>query len=292
MPIDVEAALSAAPTVRTVTWTTRDVLLYHLSLGAGRGPAPDPELGWTYERDLQVLPTFAMVAGRGLSAGDHAGGSAMVMPGIDVDLRQVLHGGQALRLHRPIPVCGAAEVLTRVRQVWDKGRAAVVVLESQAVGQDGDPMWTTAMQIWVRGEGGFGGDPGPGREHHRPDRVPDHVLESLTTADQARLYRLNGDMNPLHVDPEFARQAGFERPILHGLASYGIVARTLVDDLLDGDASRLRGWEVRFAGPVTPGETLRTSVWRVGEELVAETTCPDRGDAPVLSHAVAQVRPG
>ncbi|TQK72002.1 MaoC/PaaZ C-terminal domain-containing protein [Nocardioides sp. SLBN-35] len=295
MPIDVATALAAPPAVRTISWTRRDVLLYHLSLGAGQHADVDPELAWTFEhgvdeRGLQVLPTFAVVAGRTISAGDEPGAPAMRMPGIDVDLRRILHGGQALTVHRPIPAAGTAELSTRVADVRDKGKAAVVVLEHRVSDADG-PLWTAQMQVWARGEGGFGGEPGPDTTWRAPDRAPDHVLDSPTTPGQALLYRLNGDLNPLHADPAFAASAGFDRPILHGLASYGIVAKTLVDGLLDGDATRLRGIAVRFAGTLVPGETIRTSVWRDGDRLILASYCPERGDRPVLSHGVAEVAP-
>ena len=289
MPIDRDAALAAAPSVREVSWTRRDVLLYHLSLGAGRDADADPELGWTFERDLRVLPTFAAVAGQGISAGE-GGAPGLDLPGIDIDLRRILHAGQAHTLHRPLPVSGRARISTRVAEVWDKGKAAVLVLEASATDPDERPLWTSRMQIWARGEGGFGGDPGPEQPRTVPDREPDHVLESPTTPGQALLYRLNGDLNPLHADPGFAAAAGFDRPILHGLASYGIVAKALVDGLLDGDPDRLRSISVRFAGTLVPGETIRTSVWREGDRLDLLATCPERGDAPVLSHAAAEVR--
>jgi acyl dehydratase len=289
MAIDVERSLAATPSSRTISWTARDVLLYHLSLGAGRDARRDPELGWTFERDLQVLPTFAVVAGKGLSAGDEPGGPAMSMPGIDIDLRRILHGGQALTVHRPLPTSGTATLRTRVAHVWDKGKAAVIVLEHEALDEHDEPLWTTQMQIWARGEGGFGGEPGPESRATQPARPADHVLESPTRPDQALLYRLNGDLNPLHIDPEFARAAGFDQPILHGLASYGIVARALADELLDGDATRLHGLSVRFAGSVTPGQTIRTAVWEDGADLTLVATCPERDGAAVLSHATARV---
>ena len=289
MPIDVEKALSAEPSVREARWTTRDVLLYHLSLGAGAHADRDPELRYTFERDLQVLPTFAMVAGQGVSDGDREA-LPPVMPGIDVDLRRILHAGQSLTVHRPLPASGAATVSSRVADVWDKGKAAVVELEQAAADADGDPLWTTTMQIWARGEGGFGGEPGPDAAWTAPDREPDAVLESPTTPQTALLYRLNGDLNPLHADPSFAAMAGFERPILHGLASYGLVAKALVDGLLDGDAARLAALSVRFAGPLYPGQTIVTSVWRDGDRLRLAAVCPERDGAPVLTHATAVVR--
>jgi acyl dehydratase len=288
MPINLEAALSAPPVTREIAWTQRDVLLYHLSLGAGRHAETDPELRLTYERDLQVLPTFAAVAGGGISAGDVAP-SGLHLPGIEVDLHQLLHSGQSVTVHRPLPTQGTATVTTSVAHVWDKTKAAVIVLRHSATGADGEQLWTNEMQIWARGEGGFGGEPGPEETWQRPEREPDLVVETPTGADQALLYRLNGDLNPLHVDPAFAAKVGMDAPILHGLASYGIVAKGLVDSVLDGDAAGLESVGVRFAGTLVPGETLRTSVWREGRDLAFVATCPERGDASVLSHGVARV---
>lgn len=288
MPIDRDAALTAAPRTATISWSTRDVLLYHLSLGAGSRADTDPELAWTYERDLQVLPTFAVVAGGGPSSGERPA-PGLSLPGIDIDLRRILHGGQSVAVHTAIAPTGSAEVSTRVAEVWDKGKAAIIVLETAATTPDGEALWTARSQIWARGEGGFGGPSGPSEATELPDRSPDAVLTSPTAPDQALLYRLNGDLNPLHIDPAFAAMAGFERPILHGLASYGIVAKALVDGVLDGDATRLRSLGVRFAGTLVPGETITTSVWRESDRLLLQATCAERGDAPVLTHASADI---
>jgi acyl dehydratase len=288
MPIDPVAALSAPPSTYSLAWTTRDVLLYHLSLGAGARADADPELHYTYEQDLRVLPTFATVAGRGISAGAGRTG-AMTLPGIEIDLNRLLHAGQAVTVHRPLPAAGTATVSSRICEVWDKGKAALIVVEAAASDGAGSPLWTGRMQIWARGEGGFGGEPGHETTSARPEREPDLVLDTPTTPGQALLYRLNGDLNPLHADPATATAAGFERPILHGLASYGIVAKALVDALLDSDPARLTGLSVRFAGSLFPGQTIRTRVWRDGDQLWLHSTCPERDDAPVLTQASAVV---
>ncbi|MBE3002381.1 MaoC family dehydratase N-terminal domain-containing protein [Nocardiopsis sp. HNM0947] len=289
MPIDPARALAAEPTRTTVSWTRRDVLLYHLSLGAGAGT--DPEPAYTYEDGLQTLPTFAVVAGQGISAGD-APTAAPATPGIDVALRRLLHAGQGLTVHRPIPAAGTATLTSRVTGVQDKGKAALIVYEHAATGDDGVPLWTTTTRIWARGEGGFGDDPATAPEPELPatppDREPDLVHEHTTDPRQALLYRLNGDLNPLHADPATARAAGFDRPILHGLATYGMLAKTVTDRVLNGDARRLTSLAVRFAGPFTPGETVRTEIWRTGDDLLLRATCPERG-APVLTHARAGV---
>ena len=305
MPIDLQRALNSEPTRKQLSWTTRDVLLYHLSLGAGSAADADPELSYTYERDLRVLPTFAMVAGTGPStevparpeepggsAASGAGGTASWrLPGVDVDLRSVLHAGQSLTVHRPLPASGTAEMASRVSAIRDKGKAALIHFEQAATDGSGKALWTSTIEIWARGEGGFGGDPEPDARPSAPDRAPDFALDSRTSPGQALLYRLNGDLNPLHADPEFARSAGFDRPVLHGLASYGVVAKALVDGVLDGDPERLTTLSVRFSGVALPGDALRTTGWREDDQLVFETTCPHREDAPVLSRGTARIRP-
>lgn len=288
MPIDREKALGAPPSTREVTWTTRDVLLYHLSLGAGADTAAGPELHLTYERGLTVLPTFAMVAGSGISAREIPRLS-LDLPGVEIDPRAMLHAGQGLEVHRPLPAAGSAVVTTRVSEVWDKTKAAMLVLESAAADPGGEPLWTSTMRIWIRGEGGFGGESGPSDRWAAPDRPADEVLETATSPQQALLYRLNGDLNPLHADPVTARTAGFDRPILHGLATYGMVAKSVVDGVLGSDPERLRGLTGRFAGSLFPGETIRTSVWHEGDGLVLHAVCPERDEAPVLTHATAAV---
>ncbi|WP_305092978.1 MaoC/PaaZ C-terminal domain-containing protein [Prescottella sp. R16] len=289
MPIDVTAALAAEPTVREAAWTERDVLLYHLGLGAGVDSLDPAELGWVYEKNLKVLPTFAMVAGQGISAGTLKP-AGMNMPGIDIDLRKILHAGQSLTLHAPIPTSGSALVASRVANVWDKGKAAMIVLEQAATDHDGNPLWTTEMQIWARGEGGFGGEAGPDAVNAVPERAADKVLVSKTGTAQALVYRLSADMNPLHADPAFAQMAGFDRPILHGLASYGVVCKAVVDGILGGDPSRVQNFSVRFAGSIYPGETIETSVWQDGDTLTLLATCPERDGQPVLTHATMEVR--
>lgn len=288
MAIDLEVALSAEPTVREASWTDRDVMLYQLGLGAGVNALDPAELTWVYEKGLKVLPTFAMVAGQGISAGVLPP-AAMNMPGIDIDLRKILHGGQSLTLHAPIPSTGTARISTRIADVWDKGKAAVIVLETSAADSDGNPLWTTGMQIWARGEGGFGGNAGPEVVAGVPDRAPDAVLTSATSSSQALLYRLSADMNPLHADPAFAKMAGFDAPILHGLASYGIVCKAVVDGVLGGDPSRVKNYSVRFAGSLFPGESITTSVWQDGNTLTLAATCPERANAPVLTHATMEI---
>ncbi|KPI02459.1 3-alpha,7-alpha,12-alpha-trihydroxy-5-beta-cholest-24-enoyl-CoAhydratase [Actinobacteria bacterium OK074] len=290
MPIDAELALAAAPHRAEITWDRRDVQLYHLGVGAGANPdkdspATDPdELRYALESRLHVLPSFATVAGNG-SPGVI---NALTMPGIDVDLAKVLHGGQSLTLHRPIPVRGTAVATGRIAAVYDKGKAAVLVARTEVADEQG-PLWTSDAQVFVRGEGGFGGDRGPSARREPPAGAPDKVVERPVRADQALLYRLSGDYNPLHADPEFAKLAGFDRPILHGLCTYGITLKAVVDTCLAGDVSRVRGYSTRFAGVVYPGETLRIRMWRSTDAVRVEVHVGERDHAPVLTDTVVQL---
>lgn len=298
MPIDVERALSAEPVSTRITWGHKDVQLYHLGLGAGV-PATDlRELRYTLESRLHVLPSFATVAGGGMGVV-----GALSAPGIDVDLAAVLHGGQRVETHRPVPVGGSATQTSSVAAVYDKGKAAVIVLRSEAADEDG-PLWTSEAQMFVKGEGGFGGDRGPSSGSGTPERAPDREVRRAVREDQALLYRLSGDWNPLHADPDFAALAGFDRPILHGLCSYGMVLKAVVDTVLGGDVTRVRSYSTRFAGIVFPGETLRVRMWAESDggnggdggeapngaggagHVLLSVTAVERDDAPVLTDAV------
>ncbi|GAB2929504.1 MaoC/PaaZ C-terminal domain-containing protein [Streptomyces heilongjiangensis] len=284
MPIDAAKALAAEPRSAEIAWTRKDVLLYHLGVGAGV-PATDPaELRYTLESRLHVLPSFATVAGAG--SPDVIGG--LNAPGVDVDLAKVLHGGQRVALHRPLPVEGRATATSRVAAVYDKGKAAVLVMRTDVADTDG-PLWTNEAQIFVRGEGGWGGERGPSAHREPPSTAPDKEVERVVREDQALLYRLSGDWNPLHADPEFAARAGFDRPILHGLCTYGITLKAVVDTVLDGEVARVRAYGTRFAGVVFPGETLRIRMWRPDDRSVrVAVSAVDRDDAPVLADTVVE----
>ncbi|MER6461057.1 MaoC/PaaZ C-terminal domain-containing protein [Streptomyces sp. NPDC001288] len=283
MPIDAAKALAAEPRSGQIGWERRDVQLYHLGIGAGR-PATDPdELRYTLESRLHVLPSFATVAG----AGSPGVISGLSMPGVDVDLARVLHGGQSLTVHRPLPVRGTATATGRIAAVYDKGTAAVLVMRTEVADAEG-PLWTNDAQIFVRGEGGWGGDRGPSARHDPPAGEPDRTVERPVREDQALLYRLSGDYNPLHADPEFAKLAGFDRPILHGLCTYGMTLKAVVDTLLGGDVSRVRSYTTRFAGVVYPGETLRIRMWRDDARVRVAVSAVEREDAPVLADTVVE----
>ncbi|MFF9812470.1 MaoC/PaaZ C-terminal domain-containing protein [Streptomyces sp. NPDC014006] len=281
MPIDPAQALAAAPLTGDISWTAKDVQLYHLGIGAGV-PATDPgELRYALRSRLHVLPSFATVAGSGAPGVIRA----LSVPGVDVDLARVLHAGQALTVHRPLPVEGSARATSRITAVYDKGRAAVLVLRTDVADGDG-PLWSDEAHVHVRGEGGFGGERGPATRLEAPTGEPERVVERAIREDQALLYSLSGDDNPLHVDPEFARAAGFERPVLHGLCTYGMTLKAVVDTLLGGDVTRVRSYSTRFAGVVCPGETLRIRMWRAEGGVRVAVSAVERDEAPVLTDTV------
>ncbi|MFR9731164.1 MaoC/PaaZ C-terminal domain-containing protein [Saccharopolyspora sp. MS10] len=281
MPIDPDLALGAVVADQDVAWTSDDVLLYHLALGAGNPPEDPGELRYATEQDLRVLPSFAVVAPNLRASGPPP---RLCFPGVDLDLAKVLHGSQEVTAHRPLPPAGRARATTRIVEVRDKGESAVLVQETALVDESGAPLSTARSAIFARGEGGFGGPRGSGERVPAPERAPDLVVDSPTLPQQALLYRLCGDRNPLHADPAFAAAAGFPRPILHGLCTYGVVCKAIADAVLGGEVARMSSCAARFAGIVFPGETLRTRIWdEGGGRWVATTSVPEREGTPVLT---------
>ncbi|GAB2716493.1 MaoC/PaaZ C-terminal domain-containing protein [Nocardia thraciensis] len=279
MPIDPKVALGAALPELEFAWTPSDVQLYHLGLGAGARWTDTGELRYLDDRAPQVLPTFATVAPTlGVTEPPKVS-----FPGVEIDLAKVVHGSQEVVVHKPIPAAGKARSTGRISEIWDKGSAAVVVQETTVSDSDGDPLWTARSSIFAKGEGGFGGERGPSNKSELPDRAPDFDVTTPTLPQQALLYRMCGDRNPLHSDPGFARAAGFPNPILHGLCTYGLVCKNAVDTVLNSDAARVTGFRARFAGVLYPGETIRSRIWLEGNELTIAATVVDREDAPVLA---------
>lgn len=286
MPIDPAVAIGADLGVTKFEWTSNDVLLYHLALGAGASPTSEQELGYVLEDRLKVLPTFGVVAPNFRMFEP----PAVTFPGIDIDLSRVLHGTQSITVHDPLPSAGQAIAHSRITDVWDKGKAAVIIQEASVTTPSGDPLWTTRSAIFARGEGGFGGSRGPSDRLPAPTGDPVLEVEVPTLPQQALLYRLCGDRNPLHADPAFATMAGFDRPILHGLCTYGVVCKALVDNLLAGDVTRVATFSTRFAGILFPGEPLRVRAWQTENGYQTTATAPTRDDAPVLDETVLTVR--
>jgi acyl dehydratase len=279
MPINLDEALGAELEPAEFSWTSSDIQLYHLGLGAGSDPMDKRELRYLTDDTPQVLPTFGNVA----QSFHMTKPPTVKFPGIDIELSKVLHASEAVSVPGPIPPSGTGVAVTRFTDIWDKGKAAVIWSETTVTAPDGTLLWTQKRSIFARGEGGFGGERGLSTSVAHPERAPDVEVELVTLPQQALLYRLCGDRNPLHSDPEFAAAAGFPRPILHGLCTYGIGCKAIVDAVLDGDVSRVRSYGARFAGVVFPGETLKASVWKEGESFVGVVTVPSRDDAVVLS---------
>ncbi|MEX0864852.1 MAG: MaoC/PaaZ C-terminal domain-containing protein [Acidimicrobiia bacterium] len=280
MPIDIEKVLGAEVPGADFSWTEKDIILYNLAVGAGDPPTDLNELRYTYEGDLVALPGFGTIPPFAMMM------SLTSMDGADINLAQILHGEQSLTVHGPIPTSGSVSQAGRVSDVFDKGKGALIVLEVvSTLERDGQILFTNRAGVYVRGEGGFGGDPGPGSRPKAPDRQPDHIVETPTIPQQALLYRqASGDRNPLHADPGFAAFAGYERPILHGLCTYGMAAKVAVDTVLDGDPGQFEGLTARFSGHVFPGETLVTRIWEDGDGHLLEVSTKERG-LPVLSNA-------
>jgi acyl dehydratase len=258
MPIDPTAVgATGGPDERS--WTSKDGLLYALGVGAGI-----EELRFSTEKDQQVLPTFAVIIGGG---GIPFGKIGSFNPAM------MVHGEQAIDVYGPIPSEGSVRSTGRIAAMWDKGKSAVVVMESESVNAEtGEPLFKTTMSTFLRGEGGFGGERGPsGPKNVPPERDPDHEVTYETRPDQALVYRLSGDRNPLHSDPEFAKLAGFDRPILHGLCTYGFTGRALLHTLCGGQVERFKSMSVRFSKPVWPGDALTVSMWVDGNEALFQT---------------------
>jgi acyl dehydratase len=256
------------------TYTEKDVMLYALGVGAGTD-----ELPFTYERELKVLPTFGVIAA---FPSMFAMGSAM-----SVNPAMVLHGEQRIELYAPIPTHGTLTTTPTVRAIYDKGKGAVIVVDAETVDDRGTRLFKNTFVTFARGEGGFGGDRGPsGPRNVPPDRRPDATAEMLTLPQQALIYRLSGDMNPLHADPDFAKLGGFDRPILHGLCTFGHVGRAVLRQCCGNDPAKLRALEVRFSGVVYPGETIVTEMWKTGPtEVILQAKAKERGELAITAAA-------
>lgn len=270
MAIDPSAVGAVGKPVRR-SWTSKDALLYALGVGAGT-----EELAFTTEntRDLsqRVLPTFAVIIGGGGIPLDKIGSFNPAM---------MVHGEQGIELLAEIPPDGELESVGRCTAIWDKGSGAVVEFAADAVSvATGEPLLRTRTSLFCRGEGGFGGERGPSAKIEMPERAPDHEVTYATREDQALLYRLSGDRNPLHSDPSFAALGGFSRPILHGLCTYGFTGRALLHTLCDSDPARFRSMDARFSRPVYPGDRLTIAMWVEGGECLFRTTNQD--GEPVL----------
>ena len=242
-------------------WNDKDVMLYALGVGA----RPPADLRFVFEgAGPVVLPTFGVIPG--LAA------MASLFGSVEVNPAMILHGEQSITCHRTIPPTASVRIAGRVTNVWDKGKAAVIEFEGTASDDDG-PMFTAAASLFVRGAGGFGGERGPsGVRNAPPDREPDVVVEQETRPEQAAIYRLSGDRNPLHIDPEFAKLAGFDAPFNHGLCTFGFVGRAVLEGVFDGDVDAFGSLEGRFADQVWPADTIVTRIWHEEDAAIVEAS--------------------
>ena len=275
----------------TASYSARDTMLYALGVGYGSDPADERQLAFVYEKSLRATPTMAVVlAYPGFWIKDPASG---------IDWVRALHGEQSIVLHRPLPPEGTVIGRNRLTALVDKGRdkGALLVQERKIYETSGALLATVSHLTFLRGDGGFsetpgngpkGGDPAPPAPAPTPGTPPEIVCDLPTLPQAALVYRLSGDFNPLHAEPAVARAAGFARPILHGLATYGVAGNAILRRCCDYDAARLKSLSVRFSAPVYPGETIRTEMWHSGDIVRFRARALER-DIVVLSHGAAEL---
>lgn len=259
MPLDYDHIMALPPLETEHVVTERDTILYALGVGA-------TNLRHVYETGLEALPTMAVVLAYP--------GFFAKRPEYGLTWQKLLHGEQSIELHRPLSATGRFIGRTTIDEIYDKGadKGAIMIARRTIVdAESGELVATSRAASFLRGDGGFGSraDGGSPRPHPLPERGPDATLSLPTRPDQAVLYRLSGDYNPLHIDPAVAKAGGFDRPILHGLCTYGVVGRALLQALCGNEATRFKRMDARFSSPVFPGETIRTEIWREGEGRAA-----------------------
>jgi acyl dehydratase len=283
MPIYYPDILDQRTAARTFTYGDKDVMLYALGIGLGADPMGEKELPFVYESGLKVVPTAATVL-TGANSRPAEGRPAPQLPAghrqSQMNFVMMVHGEQKVELHKPLPTSGTFTAEGRTIGAWDKGegKGAVVMNETVWTDEKGEKAATLTMSMFYRGDGGFGGPTeGQPEPHAVPTRSPDVSVDISTRPDQALLYRLNGDRNPLHSDPEFARRAGFPRPILHGLCTYGLTCRAVLQAITDYDPDQILSHQVRFSSPVFPGETIALDLWRDGKQISFEAKVKERG---------------
>jgi acyl dehydratase len=260
----------------------KDCMLYALGVGFGHDPMNEEELAFVYEKNLKVLPTMATVLGYGGSWARDAG----------VDQVKVVNGEQGFTLHQPLKPQGTLVGQTRILEVIDKGadKGALILSERRITDKaTGELVATVTQTAFCRGDGGFGGPPRAAPPPHPiPTRAPDVTCDLPTRPEAALIYRLSGDYNPLHAEPAFAKAAGFERPILHGLGTFGVSGHALLKTLCGYEPRRLVSFGCRFSAPVFPGETIRTEMWRDGNVVSFRARVVER-DVIAINNGRAEV---
>ena len=289
--IDLDAALGYEFPPQTSSYDERDVALYALGVGAATNPLDAKDLPLVYEFSgdgFRVLPSFGVVPP--LNVYFKMAKEGKTAPGLHYGFDRVLHGEQYLEIRRPLPTHAKLTHKAKVKDIFDKGKNALVVTATSTTDETGEELFYNETTTFVRGAGGWGGERGPSADVNvPPDRKPDAVIEEKTLENQALLYRLNGDWNPLHADPNFAANFGFKKPILHGLCTFGFATRHVIKAFLDGDPSRFKSIKVRFADTVFPGETIRTEMWKESDGKIIFRCKVAERDAVVISNAAIEL---
>ena len=271
MPIAYPAILDLKTEGQSFAWRDRETMLYALGIGMGSDPLNMEELPFVYENNLKAVPTLATVVAWGAGPMGKTG----------INYLMVVHGEQSVTFHKPMPP--EAEIIadSRIAGAYDKGPGKGAVIYTETVIKDaksGEPIATLLGSTFARGDGGFGGpSDGAPAPHEVPSRAPDQSIDIPTRPDQALIYRLSGDRNPLHSDPAIATAAGFPRPILHGLCTYGITCRAVLQTYADYDPAKIKSHAVRFSSPVYPGETITVDMWKDGDTVSFEARIKERG---------------
>ena len=270
MPIAYPAILHLKSEGQSFSWTAQDSILYALGVGMAADPMDENELAFVYEQNLKNLPTQAGVVAWGAFPGD-----------LGINFMMVVDGERKIVLHQPLRPSGTVTAVSRVIGAWDKGpgKGAVIAIENALRdAKTGEPWLTVTSSIFARGDGGFGGpSEGQPEPHAIPGRAPDASVDMPTRLDQAAIYRLSGDFNPLHIDPAFARMAGFPRPILHGMCTYAITCRAVLSAFAGYDPARIKSHQARFSAPVFPGEIITVDLWKDDDVVSFEARVKDRG---------------
>lgn len=291
MPIYYPDVLDQGTQPRTFSYGDKDVMLYALGIGLGADPLNEAELPFVYEKQLKVVPTAATVLASGAGRGEplpRKEGHRESEP----NFLMLVHGEQKVELHRPLPASGSFTTQSRTIGAFDKGEGKGAILVSQTTWTDdaGEPVATLTSSSFCRADGGFGGpSDGAPEPHVVPQRAPDLTVAISTRPDQALLYRLNGDRNPLHSDPASAARSGFPRPILHGLCTYGATCRAVLEAITGYDPDQILSHQARFSSPVFPGETISVDLWRDGKEISFEARVAER-NATVIKNGLTVLR--
>ncbi len=280
---------------RTFTYGDKDVMLYALGVGMSHDPMDERELAFTYEKNLKVIPTAATVLSSAMGRPARGADQVEQKPGhrpSQINFLMVVHGEQKVELHKPLPASGTFTAQGRTIGAYDKGKDKGAVIYNETVWTDeaGEKVATLTGSTFARGDGGFGGpSEGAPEPHQRPDRKADLSVDISTREDQALLYRLNGDRNPLHSDPDSAKRSGFPRPILHGLCTYGITCRAVLQAITGYDPDQILSHQARFSAPVFPGDVITVDLWTDGRNISFEARVSAR-NVTVIKNGLTVLR--